>query len=600
MSKRNIISILVLAITQCVMASVVKPEDAARYAGKFMGISYAPVADNVTSQRSASRNGAQDPEFYVFNNPDGGWVIIASDDRVTPILAYSETGRFDSDADMPDNLSSWMYDMAKTIDAVRNSNEVASDQVSAAWSALRGVGANEEGTKKEIITAKWDQNAPYNILCPVVTGETKRSAVGCVATAMAIAMRYNGWPEKGEGEIGGYRTQSRRYYVNKYSIDDRIYDWSRMPLTNGATAQWTSEEKQQVAQLMYDCGVMVEMDYTPKESGSKMYKVPVAMKEHMSYSDKITLLARASYPVDEWFSIIKDEIDANRVVIYSADGSIGGHAMICDGYDTDGHKLHMNWGWGGMANGYYTLDFSGINANNLRNVSLDSNHIAVIGIAPDTSTVSHNHKSQLSHYVNSECYGLTPSRNNDVFKKDMVEGTELQFTLGWFINNTYSSITKEFKVCLMDSSGTIIRQDGWTGILRVPAANDLCYSTETHTSRLMVTPELTDYFKLFFKEGSEWVPANRNHELFPDADGICCGVTPDPIIILPDECSAGQQIQLKLTYGYVPVKTVKWSVNGTEYNAPTLVLGSGTTEIRADVTYYDESEGTIMATVHAK
>ena len=77
------------------MASVVLPEDAARYAGRFMGMNSAPVADNVSMQRSASRGGAHDPEYYVFNNPDGGWVIIAADDRITPVLAYSESGTLD-------------------------------------------------------------------------------------------------------------------------------------------------------------------------------------------------------------------------------------------------------------------------------------------------------------------------------------------------------------------------------------------------------------------------------------------------------------------------------------------------------------------------
>ena len=375
-----------------------------------------------------------------------------------------------------------------------------------------------------------------------------------------------------------------------------------MPLSDGAWGGWTSEQKQEVAQLMYDCGVMVEMDYTLNESGAKMYKIAAAMNEHMSYSDKILEISRASYPVDEWFSIMKNEIDANRVVIYSASGSAGGHAMVCDGYDTDGCKLHINWGWGGQANGFYTLDLSGVNTKVYRNLSFGSNHLAVIGIAPDTSVVSHNEKSQLWHYPNSDISGLTPFTGEEVFMQDMVEGATLCFKVGWFLNHLDHRVTKDLKVCLMDSSGTI-RQDGWTGVLSVPAVNnkDVGYNwTLTDLSKLIVTPELTDYFKLYFKEGSEWVPAIHNHELFPDADGICCGVTPDPVIILPDECSAGQQIKLKLTYGFVPVKTVKWSVNGTEYNAPTLVVGAGTTEIRADVTYYDDSEGTITATINAE
>ena len=595
MRRTGIISILILAFTQCLMASVVTPEDAARYAGRFMGMSSVPVADNVASQRSASRGGGHDPEYYIFNNPDGGWVIIAADDRITPILAYSENGRFDSDADMPDNLSSWIDEVSQAIDVVRNSDDVASGQVRAAWRALQVAGTNPEGTKKQIETANWDQNYPYNKLCPVVTGETSNSAVGCVATSIAIAMRHNMWPEKGKGRIGGYRTKTYHYYVSAYSIEDHVYDWNEMPLTDACQAEWTSEQEQQVAQLMHDCGVMVEMDYSSLESAATLSKICKAMKNHMLYSDKILLVSRASYKVDEWFSVIKNEIDADRVVFYSADGSIGGHAMICDGYDTDGCKLHINWGWGGSANGYYTLDLSGVNTKYLRNLSFGKNHTAIIGIAPNTSTVLHNEKTQLVHYAAAGLYGLTP-----VYSYDLVEDKDLRFYVGWFYNYSDEIITKDFKVCLMDSSGTVIRQDGWFGRIRIAAGGIIPDYTETQTSKLIVTPELTDYFKLFFKEGSEWVPVIPNQELFPDADGIYCGITPDPVIIIPEECRIGQQIELKLTYGFVPVKTVKWNINGTEYNGTSLVLGSGTTEIRADVTYYDDSEGTITATVHAK
>ena len=601
MRRRGIIAILILVFSQYAMASVVTPEDAARYAGKFMGMHSAPVPDNVPLQRSASRGGVQEPEYYVFNNPDGGWVIIASDDRITPVLAYSTSGSFDPDADMPDNLSSWIDDVTQSINVIRSSDEVASAQVSAAWSALRGVGDNPESTKKEIETACWDQTAPYNSLCPKVkiNGVETCTAAGCVATAMAIAMRHNNWPEKGKGIIGGYSAISRLFYVKEDTIEGRVYDWDKMPLTHAGKGGWTSEQKQEVAQLIRDCGVMVKMDYTEYESGAKMYEIPVAMNEHMSYSDKILQINRASYPVDEWFSIMKNEIDANRVVIYSAVSSAGGHAMVCDGYDTDGCKLHINWGWGGQANGFYTLDLSGVNTNVYRNLSFGRNHIAIIGIAPDTSIVSHNEEAQLWHYADNEYYGLTPNVAQEVFLQDIVKWTVLSFNVGYFVNTSNKWVTKDMKVCLMDSSGTII-QDGWMKHFSIPPADDRLYYTQTQLSRLGVNPELTDYFKLFFWEGTKWVPANQNHELFPDADGICCGVTPDPIIILPDECSAGQQIKLKLTYGFVPVKTVKWSVNGTEYKAPTLVLGAGTTEIRADVTYYDESEGTITATINAE
>lgn len=44
------------------------------------------------------------PAFYVFNRTsEGGFIIIAGDDAVTPVLAYSYTGKFEVE-NMPSSL----------------------------------------------------------------------------------------------------------------------------------------------------------------------------------------------------------------------------------------------------------------------------------------------------------------------------------------------------------------------------------------------------------------------------------------------------------------------------------------------------------------
>ena len=43
-------------------------------------------------------------------------------------------------------------------------------------------------------------------------------------------------------------------------------------------------------------------------------------------------------------------------MIFNGQGSGGGHSYIVDGYDSNGF-LHVNWGWGGISDGYYNVSY---------------------------------------------------------------------------------------------------------------------------------------------------------------------------------------------------------------------------------------------------
>lgn len=587
--KRYVLAILLLgAFASFAMAGVVTPERAAAYAESLLGMRSTPAAENGSPSRAASRNGAQTPEYYVFNNPDGGWVVIAADDRVTPVLGYSDKGKFRVD-DMPDNVSWWMDGVAKVIDIVRDMDIAASDEVKKAWNRVQDGLLATAGNSRTIPSALWDQTEPYNDLCPVVAGENQRSVTGCVATAMAIIMRFNNWPAQGTGVKMGYKTASTDTYIPSNPIGNHTYDWNNMPLTDAKKAEsgWTQAQKRQVAQLMYDCGVSVDMDYTyaAGSSASSDY-ISYALTTYFSYSDKAMQVMRASYTEDEWLSIIRNEIDAGRLVLYCGNGDMGGHAFVCDGYKTDEKKLSINWGWGGDFNGFFALNLPATDE-----FSFSDFQSAIIGIAPNTADVVHSGVEQLVQYPYGNMFGLRP-----VMPADIVKDKEIQFEIGYFMNTTAHSVTKDFKVVLMDSAGNV-RQEGWPLTMTFPASDGFVYSDLSQTAALTVTPELTDYFKLYIKDGDDWVPANNNHETVPDADGISCGISPNPVIVLPDACSAGQEITLSLTLGFVPVRSVKWSVNETALEDNKVTLEHGKNIIRAEVEYHNDSQGTITATV---
>lgn len=589
---KKILSLLIaaLALTQSVRAELVTPERAAQSARGFLGMVGNPVRENIAPRRTAGRNGqVNSPEYYIFNNPDGGWIIIASDDRVNPVIGYSIEGSFSS-TDMPDNLKWWMDGVAEYVDIVRNSDIVASASVKAAWAQITS-GA-PESDKKELITAKWDQNEPYNSMCPIVTGDNQRSVTGCVATAMSIIMQYNKWPAHGKGVIGGY-TSSIGTYIPAFSIDEHYYDWDLMSDENmiqGNTSYMTSDQKYQVARLMYDCGVATEMSFRYSGSGTQTGLVPAVLKNNMSYSQSVSYITRSSYTLDSWFSILRNEIDNDRVVYYSGLDENGGHAFVCDGYDTGGSMVHINWGWGNNnANGYYTLDL--IVPNRYGGYRFSDNQAAIIGIAPDTANVILDTKSAISCIAYNGFYGIEP-----ITPTDMRSGAEVEFYIGWFVNEVDRDVTREFKVCLMDKDGNV-RQEGWHTSIEFPASNGYFYANQTDKDVLLVDPALTDYFKLFYTDDDgEWIPMVGNHDILPDVEGIVCGVTPDPVIIVPENCVAGKN-RMSLTLGFSHVISVKWSVNGTEFDGDEVTLVSGRNDIRADVEYIDGSSGFIVRTV---
>lgn len=266
--------------------------------------------------------------YYVFNNDAGGFVIIAGDDAVTPVLGYTSTGSFDAE-NLPDGLKDLLKSYERQIAALGD-NYVANQ--TATRTAFTG--------EKLLKTAEWNQMAPFNKYTP------NNYVTGCVATAGAIVMKHHGYPAKGTG--------SHSYTWNGKDLTanfEHDYDWASMPVKYDGTNDAAFDG---VARLMSDLGVAVEMKYDKDGSGASMEDLLTALKKYFGYSKYARLLAIADLGAEVWNDRLRAEIDANRPILYSAvDSNKGGHSFVIDGYKDE--SFSVNWGWGGYCDGFYRI-----------------------------------------------------------------------------------------------------------------------------------------------------------------------------------------------------------------------------------------------------
>ena len=266
--------------------------------------------------------------YYVFNNDAGGFVIIAGDDAVTPVLGYTSTGSFDAE-NLPDGLKDLLKSYERQIAALGDSYQANQTATRAAFTG-----------EKLLNTAKWNQSNPFNKYTPY------KYPVGCVATAGAIVMKHHGYPAKGIG--------SHTYTWNEQDLTanfEHDYDWANMPTKYTVG---NDEAFDGVARLMSDLGVAVEMQYAKGGSGATMEDLVTALQKYFGYSKYARLLAIADLGAEVWNGRLRAEIDADRPILYSAvDSNKGGHSFVIDGYKDE--SFSVNWGWGGYCDGFYRI-----------------------------------------------------------------------------------------------------------------------------------------------------------------------------------------------------------------------------------------------------
>ena len=360
MKKLTFLASLLCAIATA-LAAPVTPSQALQTASKFMQehragvrLQSVPVSQTPRLNANGQQAASQSCSYYIFNTTGNqGYIIVSGDDRTTPILGYVDNGNFDPNH-VPANMKSWLEGYAQQISQLDMLGITGNEGFNAPRPTHNSI--------SPLISSHWDQGAPYWDQCPEFmdideNGDTigEMAYTGCVATSMAQIMNYYKHPLSCSQVIPSYLVTY--YWQEEYGAFDTdplypiYFDWDNM--RDNYTGGETQAEKDAVAWLMLYAGCAAHMQYGVNASSTSDPYIPTALNDYFNYDAK--LVYRSDYEQDTWEDMIYQELAEGRPLIYNGrSGSGGGHSFICDGY-AYGDLFHINWGWGGLGDGYFVL-----------------------------------------------------------------------------------------------------------------------------------------------------------------------------------------------------------------------------------------------------
>lgn len=373
--KKSILSIVVIFIffTLPIKAEHVNISKAENVATNFYFEKALNKSEIIYSDITLNLVNPEDNEaFYVFNiNASDGFVIVATDDRTEPIIGYSLDGHFSTQEQSP-SFAFFMSGITEQIEFAKQVQTAPNALITENWNRLNAISFEpvinrSMNSVDPLINTFWSQGEFYNAACPEDTeGEGGHTGAGCVAIAMAQIMNFYQYPEAGNGS-NSYETN---YGTQSINFSEQNYNWNQMPTS-------LSNHNDELAKIIYHCGVSVNMDYAPNGSVSSPYTVPNALQNNFGYNTEIQYVSRISFTDVTWKDMLSSQLESGMPVFYIAYDSLSqaGHGWVCDGYSSD-NLFHMNWGWG-TNDGYFSV-------SNLstETINLSQSHQAITNIYP--------------------------------------------------------------------------------------------------------------------------------------------------------------------------------------------------------------------------
>lgn len=513
-------------------AAPVSPVTAERAAMSWLSRSRAPgVRRNAAVRRAhrvAFRHDGIEAAANLVSLEGGGFVVVAPDDRIEPVIFHSPDGEVCETDDGGPFWALLKADLACRMAAVNEAETGAVVHVAFAAagnndSGLRGLSPQEavaeasakwadlladesgddsrDGVRKDVLfgdgvssiadvrvapllDSSWGQSWAgggncYNYYTP------NNYVCGCVATAVSQVMRYHKYPTS---SVAAKTFDCKVNGTTKsLAMKGGTYSWNSMPGT--PTSSMTTAQRQAIGKICYDVGVACQMNYASGGSGASSFRPVFVLKQVFGYSNVLPVTytySNYSWTLDRFKSIIVPNCDAGLPVLVS----VPGHAIVADGYGYDSNLfyVHLNMGWDGSDNLWYNPPtvyttqylFSGFQ-DAMANIF--TTQAAGSSIASG-KVLSSAGKAVSGATVRATCSG----------KSDVTDTTDANGIYGlilpagtWKITVTSGTATGTKTVTMSNSSGTQTYDEGSYNPYVTPVINNL-YDQNITLSAAVVAP----------------------------------------------------------------------------------------------------------------
>ena len=325
-------SLLSFAMPLCLKAHVVTPKEAENIARKYIKLPTKKATRGVSKQSGYSPNAP----YYIYNDAQNkGFVIVSGTTEMGEILAYSNENALDT-INLHPGLAQLLNSYKMAFKAINTNNAVETEAKKGAFFAK---------TVAPLLKTTWSQDAPYNALLGY-------NYTGCVATTISQVLKYHEWPVQGMGNVSYVNTSDNRTLSGNLNLSQ--YDWANMLPNYDAPVQATQAQRNAVAKLMKDVGLASGMQYHPGFAVATNQGAFDAFVKHFDY--QATCVYQSTEGPSVFADLLRQElVDGFPFYFYGATKDYkGAHAWVVDGFDDKGF-FHMNFGWNGQSNGYYSL-----------------------------------------------------------------------------------------------------------------------------------------------------------------------------------------------------------------------------------------------------
>ena len=416
--------------------------------------------------------------MYIYNRGNnGGYVIVAGDTNVNPIIAYSFDMTLDTD-NMAEATEAILEAWCRQVESARKAAKPISG------TTMRAATRSNDALLYD--TALWDQEEPYNREAPIIDGD--RSLTGCAATAMSILCYYNRWPEKGVGTTPSYSYEDDYDHIHTILSNTlgREYDYDKMLMnySNG----FTDEQGDAVAALMKDMGTSIKMMYHPNGSGAYTTDVVNAFITYFGYAKDIKLVYGAGLSTEEWNDTIRENVRNYGPTFFSGSGDRGGHAFVVDGFTGD--YFHFNFGWSGYGNGYFLVPA----------IEFYREQGIITNLRPDRDGTT-VYRDNIYLYAWNQYNGIAPKG-----VKSYATGTPFYCLLGCFANLGAYTFNGEIKLVLCDRNGNWKEELSTLDFTIEPDT----FSPPTNNNSITITKSLEEgdrmriYYKAYNYDEWQW------------------------------------------------------------------------------------------------